>query len=98
MKRQSYRIKHDFLFDSEDTEIVIPKLDSNLSRKNELRLSDVLNAKDESSFYKLIDENMSNLIIDDIGKCINPSSERYKRFIIRCVCHKLAKHNINVYL
>ena len=49
MKRQSYKIKHDFLFDSEDTEIVIPKPDSNVSEKSELKLSDALNAKDETA-------------------------------------------------
>ena len=98
-KRQSYKIKHDFLFDKEDTEIVIPKLDFNLSEKNELRLSDVLKAKDEDSFFGLIDAEIPNVvIIDDIGECINPASERYKQFIIRCVCRKLINHNINVYI
>ena len=70
MKRQSYKIKHDFLFDSEDTEITIPHLDSNLSEKSKLKLTDVLNAKDENSFFKLIDDNTFNVVIvDDIGKC-----------------------------
>ena len=99
MKRQSYKIKHDFLFDCEDTEIIIPHLDSNLSGKCELKLSDVLNAKDENSFFKLVDDDTSNVvIIDDIGKCVNSASERYKQFIIRCVYRKLIDHNINVYI
>lgn len=98
MKRQSYKIKHDFLFDSEDTETIIPCLDSNLSEKSELRLSDALKAKDKNSFFKLINEKVPNIIlIDDIGNCVNPASERYKQFIIRCVCRKLNAHNINVY-
>lgn len=99
MKRQSYKIKHDFLFDSEDTEIVIPKPDSNVSEKSELKLSDALNAKDENSFYKLISQEAQDvIIIDDIGVCANPASERYKKFIIRCVYRKLISRNINVYL
>ena len=99
MKRQSYKIKHDFLFDVEDTETVIPQPDSNLSEKNELKLSDALNAKDENSFFKLINAKISNVVIvDDIGKCVNPASERYKQFIMRCVCRKLMNHNINVYI
>ena len=98
MKRPSYKIKHDFLFDREDDVIKIPHLDSNLSEKCELRLSNVLNAKDETSFLKLIDANIPNvIIIDDIGKCDNPASERYKQFIIRCICRKLIKHNITAY-
>ena len=99
MKRPSYKIKHDFLFDVEDTETVIPQPDSNLSEKNELKLSDALNAKDENSFFKLINAKISNVVIvDDIGKCVNPASERYKQFIMRCVCRKLMNHNINVYI
>ena len=50
MRRQSYKIKHDFLFGEEDTEVVIPKLDSNLSEIIEIKLSDVLKAKDNESF------------------------------------------------
>lgn len=99
MKRQSYKIKHDFLFDSEDTKIIVPHLDSNLSIENELKLSDVLNAKGKDSFFRLINAEISNVvIIDDIGECINPASERYKQFIIRCVCRKLMNHSINVYI
>ena len=99
MKRKSYKIKHDFLFDCEDSEIIIPHLDSNLSEKFELKLSDVFNAKDEDSFFELIGDNTSNVvIIDDIGECVNSASERYKHFIIRCVYHKLNDRNINVYI
>ena len=54
MKRQSYKIKHDFLFDDEDVEIIVPQLDSNLSEINELKLSNILMAKDKKSFDKLI--------------------------------------------
>lgn len=98
-KRQSYKIKHDFLFDNEDTEISIPKHDSDLSEKSELKLSDVLSVKDESSFLKLINPKTSNVVIvDNIGECINPASEKYKQFIIRCVYRKLINHSINVYI
>lgn len=97
MRRQSYKIKHDFLFGEEVTEVVIPKLDSNLSEINEIKLSDVLKAKDNESFNKLINSQILNLIIDDIGSCNNPASERYKQFIIKCVCRKLKKENIKVY-
>lgn len=99
MKRQSYKIKHDFLFDSDDVSTEIPKVGSAISEANELKLSDVLNAKDEDSFMNLIDINRPIVVIkDDIGSCINPSSERYKQFIIRCVCRKLINHKINVCL
>ena len=98
MKRQSYKIKHDFLFDSDDDSVDIPKLHMTASEVNKINLSDALNAKDENSFMKLIDANKPNVVIkDDIGSCINPVSERYKQFIIRCVCRKLIKHNFNVY-
>ena len=98
MKRQSYKIKHDFLFDVEDAEVVIPHLDSILSDKSELKLSDVFIAKDENAFNKLINGQKANVVIvDDIGECKNPASERYKQFIIRCVCCKLKNKNINVY-
>ena len=97
MKRQSYKIKHDFLFDSEDIEITIPRLNSDLCEKSELKLTDALNAKDEESFFELIGDVSNVVIIDDIGKCLNPTSERYKQFIIRCVVQKLNSHNINVY-
>ena len=99
MKRQPYKIKHDFLFDGDDNPIDIPKLDSAISEVSELKLSDVLKAKDEFSFLKLIDTTKPNIVIkDDVGNCINPASERYKQFIIRCVCRKLMNYNINVYL
>ena len=97
MRRQSYKIKHDFLFGEEDTEIVIPKLDSSLSEINKLKLSDVLKAKDNDSFNKLINSQIPNLIIDDVGCCNNPASERYKQFLLRCIYHKLIKNNIKVY-
>ena len=99
MKRQSYKIKHDFLFDSDDISIDIPKLDSAISEVNELKLSDILNAKDLDSFMRLIDISKNNVVIkDDIGDLINPASERYKQFIMRYVCQKLMSHNINVYI
>lgn len=99
MKHQSYKIKHDFLFDCDDIPLVIPKLDSAISEANELKLSDILSVKDEYSFMKLVGVSKQNIvIIDDIGECINPSSERYKQFILRCICRKLKNHNINAYL
>lgn len=99
MKRQSYKIKHDFLFDNDDNSIGIPKLDSVVSEVNELKLSDALKAKDEDSFMKLVDVNKACVVIkDDIGRCVNPASERYKQFIIRCIYRKLINHNIDVYL
>lgn len=96
MKRQSYKIKHDFLFDSEDTEITIPQNDLCFLKKNEIKLSDALKAKDELSFNRLINEQTSNIIVDDIGKCNNPASERYKQFIIRCIYRKLINRQISV--
>ncbi len=99
MKRQSYKIKHDFLFDGDDSEISISSLDSAISEATVLKLSDVLKAKDENSFIKLIETGATNIVIkDDVGHCINPASERFKQFIIRCICRKLMNHNINVYL
>lgn len=98
MKRQSYKIKHDFLFDKKDEFVEIPHLDSTVSNITHLKLSNVLNAKDEQSFIKLFENNSSNvLIIDDIGNCINPASERYKQFIIRCICRKAKDYNINTF-
>ena len=97
MKRPSYKIKHDFLFDDEDNEIVALQPSFNLPVKNEIKLSDVLKAKDNNSFNQLISNQTPNVIIDDIGECNNPASERYKQFIIRCICRKLIKHNITVY-
>ena len=97
MKRQSYKIKHDFLFDGEDTDVTIPKSSTDIFENNEIRLSDVLKAKDENSFNKLFKDQLPNIIIDDIGKCDNPASERYKQFILRCIFHKLIKRNISVY-
>lgn len=99
MKRQSYKIKHDFLFDGDDISIDVPKLDSAVSDKNELKLSDALKTKNEDSLMNLIDTSKNNVVIkDDIGDCVNPASDRYKQFIIRCVRRKLMNHNINVYL
>ena len=98
MKRSSYKIKHDFLFDGEDTEIIIPHPSFEIVNKSELKLSDVLKAKDEKSFFKLAEAETQNIVIvDDIGDCINPASEQYKQFIIRCVYRKLKSQNINVY-
>lgn len=97
MKRPSYKIKHDFLFDDEDNEIVALQPSFNLPEKNEIKLSDVLKAKDNNSFNQLISNQTPNVIIDDIGECNNPASERYKQFIIRCICRKLIKQNITVY-
>lgn len=99
MKIRSYKIKHDFLFDADDTSINLSKLKSNFPKNKKLKLSDVLKAKDEKSFMRLL--NVSNPVIvieDDIGKCTSPASERYKQFIVRCVCQKLLKHNFTIYL
>ena len=98
MKRQSYKIKHDYLFDSDDDLLVIPKFNSDILKVNKLKLSDALTTNDEASLLKLIDSKKPNIIVDDIGDCINPASEKYKQFMIRCVCRKLMKHNINIYL
>ena len=99
MKRKSYKIKHDFLFDCDDSSIELAKCCSNFSEMNELKISDVLRTKDEDSFMKLIDASKTSVAIkDDIGSCVNPASERYKQFIIRCVCCKLKSRNITIYL
>ncbi len=99
MKKQTYKIKHDFLFDVDDTPIDISENNLTVSNICELNLSDVLKTKDLDSFVSLIDFSARGVLIkDDIGECINPASERYKQFIIRCVCHKLSDLNINVYI
>ncbi len=99
MKKHSYKIKHDFLFDEEDTSILIPRFDSCVTDCAELKLSRALNAKDINHFNKLIDNQKQNVvIIDDIGECINPASERYKQLIIRCICRKLSANNKNYFL
>ena len=99
MKRQSYKVKHDFLFDCDDSIGIIPKNDLNDSGACELKISNVLITKDEKTFLKLLDfTKPSVVLVDDIGECNNPASERYKQFIIRCVCRKLLNYNINVYL
>lgn len=99
MKKQSYKIKHDFLFDVDDTPIDILKNNLAVSNISELNVSDVLNAKDLDSFVSLIDFSARGVLIkDDIGECINPAAERYKQFIIRCVYHKLSDLNINAYI
>ena len=98
MKRQSYKIKHDYLFDSDDDLLAIPNFNSDILEVNKLKLSDVLITNDEASLLKLIDNKKPNIIVDDIGDCINPASERYKQFMIRCVCQKITKYNVNIYL
>lgn len=99
MKRQSYKIRHDFLFDDEDALITIPCFDSNLTEYAEIKISSILGTKDKEHFEKLINAQSQNIIIiDDIGECINPASERYKQFIIRCICRKLSAHNKNYFL
>ena len=98
MKQQSYKIKHDFLFDSEDLDVTIPALDDKQSNISELKLSDVLAVKDEISFDRLLTKQKTNIVIvDDTGHCNNPASIRYKEFIIRCVYRKLFSRNYNVY-
>ena len=99
MIKHSYRIKHDFLFDSDDTLITIPHLNSSVNDFFELKLSYVLKSKNEKTFMEGIDVTSSNILInDDIGQCTNPASERYKQFIIRCVYRKLSSYSLNVYL
>ena len=63
MKRQSYKIKHNFLFDGDDISIDIPKLDSAVSDNNELKISDVLKTKDEDSLMNLININKTMLLL-----------------------------------
>lgn len=99
MKKHSYKIAHDCLFDEEDTLLNIPHPQSKLTKYSELKLSDVLKAKNNKQFDKLINIDSNNIVIvDDINKCLNPASERYKRFIIRCVCRKLIKRNKKYFL
>lgn len=97
--KQSYNIKHDFLFKSEELNISIPFANSDLNDVAEIKLTDALNATNEIKFMELIDTSKNNVIIkDDIGKCKNPASERYKQFIIKCIARKLIDLNKNVYL
>lgn len=98
MKRQSYRIKHDFLFDEEDTPIIIPSPNPAIACHATITVSNILVAKSKEAFDALIDgDNKDVVIVDDIGNCLNPASERYKQFIVRCVCRKLHEKNISIY-
>ena len=98
MKRASYKIKHNFLFDCEDLDTEIPHFDNTFSIDCKLNLSDILNCKDIASFQKMIDGATQIIISDDIGKCNNPASERYKQFIVRCIYQKLASYKVKMYL
>ena len=87
------------MFDIDDTPIDILKNNPAVSNICELNMSDVLKTKSLDSFMSLIDFSAKGVLIkDDIGECINPASERYKQFIIRCVYYKLSGLNINVYI
>lgn len=97
--KQSYKIKHDFLFDSENLNFEISHLDSDQKDIAQINLTDVLNVTRADKFLKLIDLLNNNILIkDDIGKCVNPASERYKQFIIRCIARKIIDLSKNVYL
>jgi len=97
MEKKSYKIKHDFLFDVEsltESSPFIPKLDC-----FELKLSNVLKAKDYDELLNLLNLKRVNChIIDDIVCCINPQSEIFKKFIIGCIAAKLAFFGIKTYL
>ena len=97
--KTSYKIKHDYLFEDEDTIIEIPLLDKNIEDYDKLLISEIMKASKESGFAKIIRNKTHNIIlIDDIGKCINPQSESYKSFIIRCTYRKLVKLGFSVYI
>lgn len=95
MKRQTYSIKHDFLYNIEPCEI-IPV--GELNDKHQIvKLSKILNAKDETSFNELFDPSIDEIAIkDDIGECLNPKSTKFKKFIISCVVSKLATNGFVV--
>ena len=99
MSKKSYKIKHDFLFDEEDLTIEIIKFNENIKMYKVIYLTDILKTKSEKSFYRLIETKKKNVLLkDDIGNCINPASEQYKQFIIRCISRKLQNKGITVYL
>lgn len=98
-KNSSYKIKHDYLFKDDDTDVVIPTLNDSIKSYSNLNVSALMNADNERKFEKLVKTKSNTIvIIDDIGLCINPESERYKRFIIRCVYRKLKELNYNIYM
>ena len=99
MKKHSYNIKHDFLFDDDDTIVDIPQIDSNCNNYTELTISEVMKMKDLDSFNKRVEALGPIIVIkDDMIGCINPASFRYKQFIIRCVYRKLTTKNIKAYV
>ena len=98
MKR-SYQIKHDFLFISDVQPIDIPILSATITDFQTIKLSKILNAKNESYFQKMIITSKSNIVInDDLGECMNPFAEKYKSFIIKCLAQKLLDIEKIVYL
>lgn len=99
MSKKSYNIKHDYLFDIEDTIVTIPLKNNTLKDASILYLSKIMDAYNESKFYCLIQDLKEDIIlIDNIGKCVNIQSEKYKQFIIRCTYRKLLSLNHNVYM
>lgn len=95
----SYKIKHDYLFEDEDTIINIPLLDKSIESYDKILVSEIMKAGKESDFAKIIKNKSQNIVlIDDIGKCTNPQSESFKSFIIRCTYRKLLKLGFVVYI
>ena len=86
------------MFDEEDTPIIIPSPNPTIACHTTITISNILVAKSKEAFDALIDgDNKDVVIVDDIGNCLNPASERYKQFIVRCVCRKLHEENISIY-
>lgn len=99
MHNKSYKIKHDYLFADEDTIELATPFDDSVKDYSVIHLSKIMEADNEIKFNKIINKISKNiLIVDDIGKCINPNSEEFKHFIIRCLCRKLRKQGYNVFI
>ena len=99
MENKSYKIKHDYLFAFEDTNEDIQPLDDSTKDCTILPLSKIMKIDNEIKFVKTLCLIYNNvLVVDDIDKCINPSSEKYKQFIIRCLYRKLRSLNYNVFV
>ena len=53
--KQSYKIKHDFLFKSDELNISMPFASSDLNDAAEIKLTNALKATNEIKFMELID-------------------------------------------
>lgn len=96
---KSYKIKHDYLFIDEDIIECVPPLNDSIKDYTTIPLSKIMEANDEIKFNKILNSITKNVVIvDDIGKCMNPNSDMFKQFIIRCVYRKLRNLEYNVFI